>query len=246
MFDTNTILFALSGGLIPALIWLTFWMREDCHPEPKRLIFITFVFGMLSAPFALALQTIVNKLAFSSVDINKVFENVDSFPIYGVLIILIWATIEEVAKYLAAYHGGLKREDNDEAVDDMIYLIGASLGFSAVENTLFIFGHLITGDTELAIATGNLRFIGATLLHVATVSIIGSFRAFSHFKTNEIKKRYLLSGFILAIGLHTAFNLFILKNVESTFLAFSVVWIIIVIIILIFERVKRIYVEKIK
>jgi len=46
--------------------------------------------------------------------------------------------------------------------------------------------------------------------------------------------------------LHSAFNLFIINNAESTFTAFSIVWIIIIIIILIFERVKRIYVERIK
>jgi RsiW-degrading membrane proteinase PrsW (M82 family) len=247
MIDSTTVFFAISGGILPALVWLIFWLKEDAkRPEPKHLIFLTFLFGMISAPLALALQLSVNRFLFSDLDINTLFENSVYFPISGIIIIFTWATIEEVGKYLAAYYGGLKTEDNDEAIDDMIYLITAALGFAAVENTLFIFGPLISGDTELAIATGNFRFIGATLLHVAAAAIIGAFRSFSHFKNNEIKKRYLLSGFILAIGLHSAFNLFIINNVESTFNAFSIVWIIIIIIILIFERVKRIYVEKIK
>jgi RsiW-degrading membrane proteinase PrsW (M82 family) len=247
MFDTNTIIFALTGGLLPALVWLTFWLKEDSvHPEPKKLIFTTFIFGMLVVPCALAIQLFVNKFIFVGIDVHTIFANTAMISIPGVLMILVWSLSEELGKYFAAYHGGLKKEDNDEAVDDMIYMISAALGFAALENALFIFGPLLAGDSELAISTGNLRFIGATLLHIATASIIGAFRSFSHFKTNEIRKGYILSGLILAVGLHSAFNLFIIKNAEGTFVAFSTVWIIIIIIILIFERVKRIYVEKIK
>lgn len=247
MFNSTTILFAFTGGVIPALIWLTFWLREDStNPEPKKLIFLTFFFGMLSAPFALAIQLLVNKLFFSNVDIHKVFDNAVGIPLSGIFIIIIWAVIEEISKYLAAHHGGLKKEDNDEAVDDLIYMISAALGFAAIENAFFILGPLISGDTEIAIATGNLRFIGATLLHVATAGIIGSCRSFSHFKNNTIRNGHIIGGFILAIGLHSAFNLFIIKNAESTFAAFSFVWLIIIIVILIFERVKQIHVEKIK
>lgn len=247
MLDTQTIFFALSGGLLPALIWLTFWLREDSmHPEPKKLIFVTFFFGLLSAPFALSLQLFINKILFFDLDIKSYIESGIMIPLSAILMVIVWATIEEISKYFAAYHGGLKKEANDEAVDDMIYMIAAALGFASIENALYVFGPLLTGDTELAIATGNLRFIGASLLHIATASMIGAFRAFSHFRTNEIKKTYILSGFILAVALHSAFNLFIINNAESTFTAFSIVWIIIIIIILIFERVKKIYVEKIK
>lgn len=247
MFDTTIISFALLGGLIPALFWLIFWLREDSiHPEPKKLIFTTFVFGMLSVPFTLAFQLVVNKVYFRDLDVHTIFENGPHFLIIGVIMVVVWAFSEEFAKYFAAYHGGLKKEDNDEAVDNMIYMITAALGFSAVENALFIFGPLLLGDTELAISTGNLRFIGATLLHISTASIIGALRSFSHFKTNEIKKRYVFSGMILAVGLHSAYNLFIIKNAEGAFVALASIWTIIIIIILIFERIKKIYVEKIK
>jgi RsiW-degrading membrane proteinase PrsW (M82 family) len=102
--------------------------------------------------------------------------------------IITWATIEEICKYNAAYHGGLKRPENDEAVDDMIYLIAAALGFASIENALYVFGPLLTGDTELAIATGNLRFIGhrfcMLLLHQLLVH-----REHSHTSTlTELKK----------------------------------------------------------
>ncbi len=241
MLDINTILFAITGGILPALIWLFFWLKEDSsHPEPKKIIFLTFVFGMLSVPLALGLQLFINKFIFGDISIEG------PLILSGVLIIFCWALIEETCKYLAAIHGGLKRKEHDEPLDDMIYMITAALGFSALENTLFLFAPLLSGDTELAIVTSNFRFIGATLLHVSTAAIIGAFRAYSHFKLDSVQKRYTFSGFVIAVALHVAFNLFIINSVESTFIAFSGIWIVIIIIILIFEHLKNIHVEEIK
>lgn len=247
MFEINTIIFALTGGLLPALIWLFFWLKEDeLHPEPRKMIFKTFFYGMLSVPIVLVIQLLLNKFIFGDIDINEIFKNSTTFPLIGIFMILSWAATEEIFKYIAALKGGLSSKEHDEPLDDLIYMITAALGFAALENAFFLFAPLINGDTELAIITGNMRFIGATLLHVSTASIIGAFRAFCHFKKGHIQKRYILSGVILATALHTAFNLFIINEVESTFVAFSVNWIVIIIIILIFERIKRIYVEEIK
>ncbi len=34
------------GGVLPALLWLTFWLMEDrCEPEPKRYLLLTFIAG---------------------------------------------------------------------------------------------------------------------------------------------------------------------------------------------------------
>ena len=247
MFELKTILFTLSGGVLPALIWLFFWLREDdAHPEPRKLIFLTFFYGMLSVPFVLGIQLVINKFVLGDIDINVIFENSDTIPILGIGIIVFWALTEELGKYVAAIHGGLKKKAHDEPLDDLIYMITAALGFPALEHALFLLSPLVNGDTELAIVTGNMRFIGATLLHVSTAAIIGAFRAFCHFKNSERQKVYISSGLILAVALHAAFNLFIIKEVESTFVAFSVNWIVIIIIILIFERIKKMYVEEIK
>ena len=42
-------------GLIPALIWLWFWLKEDAHPEPAKNITLSFLGGSIrdriSAPY---------------------------------------------------------------------------------------------------------------------------------------------------------------------------------------------------
>src|SRR3989344_6540894 len=91
----------------------------------------------------------------------------------------------------------------------MIYMLTAALGFAALENTLFLIAPLANGDITKSLLTGNLRFIGATLLHIAASSIIGAFAAFFFYKSKKIKDAAIFIGLIVAIILHAAFNLII-------------------------------------
>lgn len=234
----ETIILSIIGGIAPALIWLSYWLREDQkHPEPNKLIILSFILGMLAVPVALVAQWFVNSALVGDVSINSLFH---SSYLTALIVIILWAGIEEVLKFIAAYLGGIGRKANDEPIDAMIYLITAALGFSALENTLFIFTPIISGDIGLAFITGNLRFIGATLLHVASSATLGIFIAFAYYKKRVVKNQYLIWGFLCSIALHTVFNSFIIKAKEFTLVGFSTVWIVVVAIILIFEKVKKI------
>ena len=237
MHILNTALLAILGGILPALAWLSFWLREDAHPEPKKLIFRSFLFGMCAVPFALVVQFIISFFLTNNQGIQILF-----FTNYFLAIsaIILWAGAEEYFKYKAAYLGGLRTKDNDEPIDPMIYMIAAALGFAALENTLFIFWPLLAGDSTTAFITGNMRFIGATMLHVATSAIIGIFASFNFYKNKEIKRKNIAVGFVIAIALHTVFNSFIIRAEEFTVVGFGIVWLTIVVIIMIFEKVKKI------
>lgn len=241
---TQTIIFALIGGILPAVIWLWFWLPDnDTHPEPGRLIFLTFVLGMVMVPITLIAQLFINEVFLKNTEIEFLLEKT---PIFGICIVLIWASIEEVLKFLAAYTGGLRTRANKEPVDVLVYMITAALGFAALENAMFLFTPLLEGDTSTALITTNMRFIGATLVHVASSALIGVLMAFSYFFKKERKHHYVIVGVILAIALHTVFNLSIIKYQESLFKIFFVVWIAILIIIMLFEKIKNIHLNKIK
>lgn len=230
------ICFAITGGVLPALIWLYFWLKEDDqHPEPNKLILLTFFSGMLAVPFALVLQIVANRLipAASSVE-TLFFTN----TLTAILVLTVWATAEEFVKYLAGYFGGISRKENDEPLDPIIYMITAALGFAALENTMFLIHPIFQGDTTTALITGNMRFIGATLLHVASSALIGIFIALSYYKSQKIKSRYFFIGFILSVILHVIFNSFIIKSGAFTLIGFATVWLSIITILIIFERVK--------
>lgn len=226
MNDLFIIFFSIIGGVLPALIWLWFWLREDGrHPEPRRLIIRTFALGMAAVLAVLPLQ--------------KIADNI--FPGMALPAIAILVILEECSKLVAAWVGGLRTVDDDEPVDPMIYMIAAALGFAALENALFIFGPLSDADITAGIITGNLRFIGSTLLHVVSSAIVGSALGFSFYKSRATRTTYALVGIALAIIFHIAFNLFILHvDNYGLSLAFGSVWVGVILILLVFEKIKTI------
>lgn len=223
MINFENISFALLGGVLPALLWLWFWLHEDKkHPEPRGMIGRTFALGMLSVILVLPFQKGVDMI----------------FPGLILPAILLWAVLEEVFKFGAAYFGGLHTREDNEPVDAIIYMITAALGFVALENALFILGPLVGEDIPRTIVTGNLRFIGASLLHVVASGLVGVALAFSFYKPGIP----VLAGFwalVSAILFHTLFNLMIINLGEwGTPLAFIMVWLGVIYLIWAFEKAK--------
>ncbi|MFA6339189.1 MAG: PrsW family glutamic-type intramembrane protease [Candidatus Paceibacterota bacterium] len=226
----ETFLLAFIGGFLPAIIWLLFWLREDHNPEPSKRIRITFIFGMFAVIVAIPLE----------------LYTVSLFKTTGNYIYIFLAIIEEAVKYGAAYFAALKSRDNDEPIDNLIYMITAALGFSALENTLFLLTPIGNGEILKSIVAGNMRFMGATLLHIISSSTIGIFLAFSFCKKLWVKRIYLFVGFITAVTLHSIFNLSIIESdTLTTFVVFSAVWFSVVILLVLFEKIKSIKLNKI-
>src|SRR3989344_1958216 len=219
-------LFAIAGGALPTLVWLLFWLREDRkHPEPIRLLFLTFAVGMLVVLPVLKLEAFV-------------YQSVSG----ETLRILLWSTIEELGKFIAVLSTVLWRKEIDEPIDYVVYMVTVALGFAAVENTLFIFNPISQGLATTGIVTGNLRFIGATLLHIGASAAVGICMALAFYKNRLRKYQYMAFGLILAIALHIGFNLTILiGNGTHSVLASSLVWIAIIGILLLLEKVKKVH-----
>ena len=223
MLSGTTLLLALSGGIFPALLWLWFWLKEDkARPEPRGLIMLAFIAGMITVPLVVPLE----KMAIA---------------ISGTMAIqiILWASIEELMKYGAAVLTVLRRDAVDEPLDPIIYMITIALGFAALENTFFLLNPNL--DIFGGIITGNLRFLGATLLHTLASASIGLAMAYSFYRNKAIKAIYVVIGIIASIVLHSLFNFFIINsNGEKILTVFAFVWIGIILLLLSFEKVKRI------
>ncbi len=226
MTDSQTILYAFLGGILPALLWLAFWLREDARrPEPKGRIAETFMAGMFAVILVLPFQKVVAGV----------------FPGLGFIPFLLWAFIEEIFKFGAAYAVALRSQDDDEPVDPIVYMITAALGFVALENTLFIWNPLFENNVSVALLTGGTRFLGASLLHLLASGAIGIALAFSFYKSRSKKIAYGVIGLVVAIGIHVAFNLLILSKFgNSSFFVFAMVWVGVACLLLFFEKVKTI------
>ncbi len=233
MLSAETVIYVLLGGIVPTLLWLWFWRREDrLHPEPRRLILLAFVMGMLTIPFVIPLQKYTATI-FS-----------------GSVLILIWAATEELFKYGFAYFSVLRNKEVNEPIDAVIYMITIALGFAALENALFLIEPISDGRFIEGIVTGNFRFFGATLLHVLSSATVGIFMAFAFYKSKSVKRLYTATGIILAILLHTLFNFSIIhSNGTNILFVFGSVWAGIIVLLLALEKIKTItktYVSYIK
>ena len=222
----STLFFAIAGGFIPSLLWLWFWLKEDSHPEPRTNLIYTFIAGMIVVPIAM------------------IFEYFTLFQagLAGSFSLLIWAFIEETLKYGAARKMAFSRPVFDEPVDAIIYMVTAALGFASLENTLFIIKTFHNSGILSGLDIGNVRFIGATLLHTASSATVGAFMAFSLRKNRKNLKRNTYIGIVVAGLLHFAFNYLTIKSGGGNILkALIPLWLIIIVIIFVFEKVKKQY-----
>jgi len=222
--DPKVLGLAILLGVAPSLVWLWFWLKqEEKNPEPKGLITIVFIMGMISVIFVLPIQKFIQA-------------HVSSYEWQ----IGLWASSEEIIKYLAVMAILYKSDHAEEAIDWPIYLMTAALGFAALENILFIIKPLSLGETTVGLMTGQLRFLGSTLLHVVASGALGAALGIAHHMKGWKKNWHFLVGLTFAIALHSVFNFFIMKNGGSDFLkVFAFLWVAAVVVMLLFEKVRR-------
>lgn len=190
---------ALALGFAPSLIWLAFFLREDDHPEPRRMIAKAYIWGGLSSFAALLFELLTNGfLQNLSFRLPLLIEG-------NVSVFLGFAIIEEVVKFVFIYVLVRKSPAFDEPVDAMIYMITGALGFAAAENIFLVF----SGSNADIFGVIILRFIGATLLHALSSAIVG------HHWARGIKyhmeAKLVFAGLILASVFHAFFNLLVSK-----------------------------------
>lgn len=176
-------------GLLPALIWMAFFLQEDRRkPEPKGLIISTFLWGGLITFVTLQVQIVL----------QDVLVMIGVVP-YTTFSIFWMAGVEEVLKFSVVLLWVRRRRSFDEPIDAMIYMIVAALGFATVENI----ASLSTSINGFELIT--LRFMGATLLHALSSALLGFYWAISMVRGRD-GFFTLATGWFLATLLHGIFN----------------------------------------
>ncbi len=247
MEGSQLFIVSLLGGLLPAFIWLWFFLQEDSkRPEPKWLIVAAFLSGMLAVILALPAEMLGKCIAIGTWPQHPFFNPFDTIAYCKNLPmdsqpVLLWAATEELLKYLVAVLFILWRRAVDEPIDAMIYMITIALGFAAFETGLFLMNPLGKGDITGGLLTGNLRFMGAALLHTLSSAIIGFSMAITFYKKIWLQFVSLCTGLVLSIVLHALFNHHIMTGSKiTTSVVFFCVWLGIIGLLLLFERAKRV------
>lgn len=195
-------------GMLPSLTWLSYYLRKDVHPEPKKMIVKVFLWGsLITIPVFFAqigLKYLLDKFGLNS---SSLTYNL----IYWFLII---ALSEEFFKYLVVRLKVVNSPHLDEPLDVMLYMVVSALGFAAVENILYLFTP--TGEipfhmvVDVALVVVIVRFVGATFLHTLCSSVVGYCLAMS-FCAPKKKYFYVSAGIIMAAVLHGMYDFSIIN-----------------------------------
>ncbi len=226
------IFFFVLLAFLPSFAWLLFFLREDNHPEPKRLLATLFIGGFIAAALALAAQIFLTQ-TMGLPELSQFSRLPTSFPlaVTAFLVAFIFGGTEEVGKFIPTYFLVRKNKSFDEPVDAMIYMTTAGLGFAFIENAAilaFSFEHALIGNT---IGLLILRFVGATLLHALSSAVAGYFwaRAMAHWQSRAgnggahpefiqnhepVHARIFIGGLLFASLLHGIFNYLIISSQE--------------------------------
>jgi RsiW-degrading membrane proteinase PrsW (M82 family) len=214
-------------GLSPGFAWLMFYLSEDTHSEPKRLILFTFAAGIAFAFFTVAVEQLFNGTAAGL-----------QIPEFSVISLLCLAAIEELMKFAAADFAVGKSPLLQDPVDVMIYMVVAALGFATLENIGALTNAITSGTLAWgsALQTISFRFVGATLLHSLTSAVVGYYWAKGIARKRAT--RYVVLGLGIAVVLHAAFN-YLIMNYENA--AYALVFLAIVGFFVLndFEKLKR-------
>jgi len=235
IMDYSIIIYILFG-IIPSLVWLFYYLRKDAHPEPKGMVLKIFLWGALITLPVFFVQIGLLYL-LDKTDINTLMKDI----IYWFFII---SFSEEFFKYLVTKVKVVNSPHLDEPLDVMLYAVVVALGFTAVENILYLF--VPTGQMSFnqlidrALIISFIRFIGAVFLHTLCSAVIGYSMAISFC---EAKRKHIsiAIGMLVAVLLHGLYDFSIMTLDGYLKIAVPVIVIITLAIFVFygFEKLKK-------
>lgn len=169
----------LLASLLPGLFWLWYFNRYDVgDKEPFSRFILCMLFGALAVIPALSWEAPFSDLLQSS----------NSLPVQLGLSFFVVGLGEELFKLVAVYLAVARSEHFSEPMDGIIYAIATAIGFSVVENILYI--------SAFGLMVAPLRGTIATLAHIAFSGLAGYYLGKAQFSTKSLPH--------MALGLATA------------------------------------------
>jgi RsiW-degrading membrane proteinase PrsW (M82 family) len=180
------------SAITPAILILLFVYKQDKFPEPKRIVFKTFLFGCATV---LGIDLIIPVLD----NFNENYFKDNTFYFFESFIRA--AFLEELFKLMVIVFFCTRKADFDEPMDGLVYGVAASLGFAAYENI----GYVLNFYEDPSFSIAIYRAFTAVPLHGLCGIIMGFLVTQSIF---EKKYNYLnlILALLVPVGLHGLYN----------------------------------------
>lgn len=182
---------------IPILIYLfILWWLDKYEREPIKFLLIHFAWGMIGA---VVLSGIISSI------INKVLITISSSEESADLIstIITAPLVEEAFKGIFLIFT-IRKMIFDNLTDGIVYGGAIGLGFGMTENFLYFF--FSTNNLSELIHLAIVRNLFSVSTHFIATSTFGVFVALSKFKTKSIKFIIIMTGYLIAVGIHLIWN----------------------------------------
>lgn len=148
--------YILLAAVLPGLFWIWYFQRRDPYDrEPWPMLLKAGVFGAAAVIPAIAFEYPFRSFLQGEVGWLTAFWV--SFGVVGLG--------EELVKLTAVYAAAYSSEHFNEPADGIIYAVTAGIGFSVVENVLYI--------SSFGLSIAPLRAVVASLAHASFSGIAG-------------------------------------------------------------------------
>lgn len=180
------VLIAVVFTILPIALLLRFFFTRDLRREPRTIVAVTFILGIV-----IALPAILVSLVMAAIPGR-------SFGLFGGAAYEAFAVAaipEELLKLLVIACYCARRRSFDEPMDGLVYGATAALGFAAIENALYV----AEGGWIVAV----LRSVTAVPMHAAEGAILGHYVARSRLL---FRRGATWAGLAIAVFVHGAYD----------------------------------------
>ena len=189
--DTALLSLAVAPGLAIAIY--IFW-KDKFEREPKRLMILGFVLGIVSLVPAVLLEYLWGKWGYSGKgDIQDV----------AFFAFIVVGFSEEISKFLFLKKFLYPRSAFNEPYDGITYSVMVSMGFATLENIMYA----ADGGYKVAL----MRMVTAVPAHAVFAIIMGYYVGLAKFD-EEKKNLHLLLGILGATLLHGAYDFSLMQQ----------------------------------
>lgn len=200
-------LLLLAAAIVPGVLICWYIYRMDKYDR--------------EAPLPLALSFILG--AVLTYPVLKIELWATGLPAYGNASLLntlfssfvVVALTEEAAKYLALMAYPYRSRFFDEPMDGIVYAVMISMGLATTENLLYAL--------QYGIETTILRAFTAVPAHAAFAVMMGYYCGRAKFEDHpKRRRRFLLAGLLVPLGVHGLYDFFILQEAYSGLLVLAI------------------------
>lgn len=189
-------------ALAPVVVLVTYvYFNDYNNKEPRKLLLISFLLGVLSAVPAIAMSTMFEALGLR-------LEPSSLWRTFLFAFITV-AFSEELAKFFFLRVYAYRKKAFDEPYDGIMYAMMIGMGFAAIENFLYVASQ---GSMMASMQVAGLRALTAVPAHATFAILMGYYAGKAKFARRN-RTGWLLFGLLAATVFHGAYDFFLMQDV---------------------------------